>query len=331
VTLRQPTFDDIINAARALSGHTVVTPLLRSDLLDLALGCRLFIKAENLQHTGSFKFRGAFTAINRLDEAKRKRGVVAYSSGNHGQAVAAAARLFGVAAKILMPSDAPEIKKAQTLAQGAEIQFYDRQTENRETLAEQLAAEAGRALVKPYDSFDTICGQGTVGSELASQCRQLQIMPDVVLVPCGGGGLTAGIAIALETALPTIPIYAVEPEGFDDTKRSLVAGKPVSNQPGMQSLCDALMTATPGELTFAINQKRLAGVYTVSDDEVLLAIRLAAQHLKITLEPGGAAALAAVTGEQLGAQDKTVMVVASGGNVDTTVFSRALSTGRGTG
>ena len=322
-----PTFADVQAAAGRLRGRAVVTPLLESPLLNEELGVRVLVKAEALQRTGSFKFRGAYNHISRLAEAGRCRGVVAYSTGNHAQGVAAAARLAATPALIVMPADAPEVKLNNTRAWGAEVVFYDRDRDSREEIAGQIADERGLALVPPFDHPWTIAGQGSVGLELAEQAAALGAELDAVLVPCGGGGLISGCALALAERAPHAAIYAVEPTGFDDTACSLAAGARQHIRVGAQSFCDALLAPMPGELTFAINRKLLAGGLVVDDDEVARAMRLAFRHLKLVLEPGGAVALAAVAAEKLDCRGKTVAVVASGGNVDAETFAAALNRG----
>ena len=317
----------IEGAASLLSGIAVRTPLLESPLLNHRLGGRLLVKAECLQRTGSFKFRGAFTKMSRIPEADRRRGVVAFSSGNHAQGVAAAARHFRVPATIIMPSDAPAIKAANTRAWGAEVRLYDRYREDREVIGATLAAETRATLVKPYDDPDVISGQGTVGLEIAAQCAELRVRPDAVLVPCSGGGLSAGIALSLAARLPGAAVHTVEPQGFDDTARSLSAGTRLSHDGTGTTLCDALMTAMPGEITFAVNRGRLAPGLTVNDDAVQAAMACGFSDLKIVIEPGGAAAFAAALAGCFPVAGKTIIAVASGGNVDPTVFTKALQAG----
>jgi len=323
--LAPPDIKEIEAAAARLRGRAVVTPLLSSPLLDELLGCRLLVKAEALQRTGSFKFRGAYNFLAALDPDQRRRGVVTYSSGNHAQGTAAAAHAFGVAATIVMPSDAPQVKRDNTRAWGAELVLYDAGGESREARAQQVAAERDAVLVPPFDHPMTIAGQGTVGLEIASQAAERDLDLDAVLAPCGGGGLIAGTAIALAQRSPMTAVHAVEPEGFDDTRRSLLSGTRERAAPEATSFCDALRAPMPGALTFSINRERLAGGFAVSDAEVAEAMRLAFIHLKLVLEPGGASALAAVTGGRFDARGKTVAVVASGGNVDPETFARALA------
>ena len=323
--MNEPGFSDIEAAAERLRGQAVVTPLLEAPLLNERLGGRLLVKAENLQLTGSFKFRGAFNKISQLDAAARERGVVAYSSGNHAQGVAAAARFLKTPAVIVMPDDAPAVKLDNTRAWGAEVVTYPRHGADRETIALEIAREQGRAVVPPYDDPQIIAGQGTVGLEIAEQAGERGVALDHVVVCCGGGGLTAGSAVALDERLPGATIHTAEPEGWDDTKRSLEAGTRQRIETVTPSLCDALLASTPGELTFAINRRLVTDGFAVSEDDVGSAMALAFRYLKIVLEPGGAAALAAVTSGKLPLDGKSVAVVASGGNVDHTVFCDMLS------
>lgn len=327
---RPPEIADIRAAAARLAGHAIITPLLESSIVNAQMGVRLLIKAESLQRTGSFKFRGALNALAQLTPAERRGGVVAYSSGNHAQGVAAAAQLLGMPALIVMPADAPAIKTANTRAMGAEIVFYDRATEDREALAKHLAATRGAQLLPPFDDARVIAGQGTIGLELAAQAAQHDARLDAVVIACSGGGLVAGCAVALGDASPETAVWAVEPEGFDDLRRSLGAGARLSNAPGGRSICDALQAAMPGVLPFAIARRRLAGSLVVSDDAVLQAMAVAFADYKLVLEPGGAAALAAILTNKPAWHGKTVAVVASGGNVDPEVFVTAL-TRRGPG
>ncbi|MDX1574634.1 MAG: threonine/serine dehydratase [Kiloniellales bacterium] len=322
-----PGLAEIEAAARRLAGRAVATPLLESPALNERLGGRILIKAETLQRTGSFKFRGAFNKISQIPEAARHGGVVAYSSGNHAQGVAAAARLLGIAATIVMPSDAPAIKIENTRALGAEVVFYDRHREAREKVAERLLAERRATLVRPYDDPDIIAGQGTCGLEIARQAEAAGARLDAALVCCGGGGLIAGTATALARLRPGIEVYAVEPEGFDDTTHSLASGRRVRNDPAARSFCDALLAPTPGELTFAINRRLLAGGLVVSDREVAQAMAYAFRVLKLVVEPGGAAALSALLTGKFDARDKTLAITLSGGNVDPATFAEAIASG----
>ncbi len=320
-----PTFADIEDAARQIQGFAFETPLVRNDALDEALGGRVFVKAEVLQRTGSFKFRGAYNRISRLNAEERKAGVVAYSSGNHAQGVATAAKLVGAPAVIVMPADAPALKIENTRALGAEVVLYDRATQSREQIAARIQAERGSAtLVPPFEDRFVIAGQGTTGREIAQQLEAFGAKADVLLCPTSGGGLTAGVALAMKTLSPTTDLYGVEPSGFDDYARSLTAGHRVKNPKQSGSLCDALLTPEPGEMTFALNQPRLTGVLAVTDDEALAAVAFAFRHLKLVVEPGGAVALAALLSVKLKLDGRTAVVVASGGNIDPHVFVRAI-------
>lgn len=321
------TLQTIEDAARRLAGHAVITPLLESPLLNERLGGRLLIKPDCLQRTGSFKFRGAFYRLSLLDNAERRGGVVAYSSGNHAQAVAAAAKQLGIRTTIIMPADAPAPKLAATRAWGADVVTYDRYTEDREAIGTALARDRGATLVPPYDDPLIVTGQGTLGLEIADQVAALDARLDAALVPCGGGGLIAGTATALKARIPGIAVYAVEPAGFDDTARSLAAGERLANPPlsaDALSFCDALLAPMPGVVTFTVNRRLLAGGLAVSDAEVSRAMATAFSDFKIVVEPGGAVALAAALSGKFDCRGKTVAVVCSGGNVDATVFAAAL-------
>ncbi|MEM8766699.1 MAG: threonine/serine dehydratase, partial [Pseudomonadota bacterium] len=299
--------------------------LLSNPTLDAMTGANVLLKPECLQRTGSFKFRGACNRLGALSEEERRAGVVAYSSGNHAQGVAAAAQHYGVHATIVMPADAPAIKIERTRGYGAEVILYDRYTESREAIGEALAQETGAVLVRPYDDPFIIAGQGTAGLELAQQAAAQGAELDAVLVCCGGGGLTAGIAVALAAESPKTQLYAVEPEGFDDHARSLASGRIEQNDPSARSICDALLAPEPGELTFSINRRALAGGLVVSDEEARAAMRFAFEQLKLVLEPGGAVALAAVLSGKLDVAGKTVGVVLSGGNVAPDFFVEVLT------
>jgi len=307
---------DIQRAAERLRGKVVRTPLLESDWLNNSLGGRVLFKAECLQRTGSFKIRGATNKLSSLDENERQRGVVAYSSGNHAQGVAAAAKLMGISARIVMPRDVPEIKLANTRAYGASVVLYERETEDREAITSDIARQEGLGIIPPYNDELIIAGQGTVGLEILQQLQQDTIQADAILCPCGGGGLIAGVATAIKSSMPEIEIFAVEPQGFDDTRRSLLAGERLANAPGMRSICDAIVTPTPGELTFEINQKLLAGGLAVSDIAVVEAMVTAFTRLKLVVEPGGSVGLAALMSGAYPLDGKTVVVVLSGGNMD---------------
>jgi threonine dehydratase len=320
-----PTYADVLAAAERLRGRIVRTPMLRHPLLDELAGGTVLIKAEPLQRTGSFKLRGATNAVLKLDAAQRAAGVITHSSGNHGQAIACAAAAEGVKALIAMPSNAPAIKVESTRRWGAEITFFDRATTDREVLARQLAAERGAVVLPPFDHPDVIAGQGTLALELIEDARAAGLTLDALSVCTGGGGLVAGCNLAVEGASPGTEVWAVEPEGWDDTARSLAGGSRVANDGKGAQLCDALLSMAPGELTFAINQPRLKGAAVVTEAEVFRAMRLAFEALKIVVEPGGAVALAAVLAGKVPAKGRTVGVVLSGGNVDPAVFARALA------
>jgi len=307
---------DIQRAAERLRGKVVRTPLLESDWLNNSLGGRVLFKAECLQRTGSFKIRGATNKLSSLDENERQRGVVAYSSGNHAQGVAAAAKLMGISARIVMPRDVPEIKLANTRAYGASVVLYERETEDREAITSDIARQEGLGIIPPYNDELIIAGQGTVGLEILQQLQQDTIRADAILCPCGGGGLIAGVATAIKSSMPEIEIFAVEPQGFDDTRRSLLAGERLANTPGMRSICDAIVTPTPGVLTFEINQKLLAGGLAVSDIAVVEAMVTAFTRLKLVVEPGGSVGLAALMSGAYPLDGKTVVVILSGGNMD---------------
>jgi threonine dehydratase len=314
----------MIEAARArLDGHARRTPLLSSPFLDEIAGRRIFVKPECLQHTGSFKFRGAWSAISALAPDVRARGVIAFSSGNHAQGVALAAKLHGVASVIIMPADAPALKIANTRAYGAEVVLYDRAREDRDEIGARLSSERNLTLIKPFDEPMVIAGQGTAGLEIAEQARELGIEKADVLVPTGGGGFISGVSLALEAKAPGFKVHPCEPEGFDDVTRSLASGKIESNARQSGSLCDAILTPHPGDITFPIMSKLCGPGLVVTEDEALRAMALAFVRLKIVVEPGGAVALAAALfhGETLG---DTVIAVCSGGNVDADIFRMAL-------
>jgi threo-3-hydroxy-L-aspartate ammonia-lyase len=312
---------DIDAAAGRLRGVAVRTPALGSPLLDARVGARVALKAEVLQRTGSFKFRGAFNRVSTLTSEERERGVVAFTSGNHGQAVALACKLQGVAATIVMPADAPTAKLEATRRHGAELITYDRYTEDREAIARGLAAQRGLTLVPPFDHPDVVAGQGTAALELVQDAGQL----DLLLAPVSGGGLIAGCAVAAQHAHPGTRVVGVEPAAGDDTRRSLAAGHRVAIETP-RSLADALGVSTPGELTFAINQQRLEGVVTVSDGELIEAMRFAFEQLKLVLEPSGGAGLAALLSGRVEVEPGSrVGVILSGGNVDADRFAMLLA------
>jgi threonine dehydratase len=319
-----PDADAVRAAAARLKDEAVATPLLSSPRLDAKFGGRVFIKAECLQRTGSFKFRGAYNALLQLSPDKRRAGVVAYSSGNHAQGVVAAAQLLGMPSLIVMPSDAPAIKVANTRSYGAEIVLYDRYRESREAIAARIADERGALVLPPFDDPRIIAGQGTVGVEIAAEIAQRGLTLDAAIASCSGGGLVTGCALALVDAFPDSKIYAAEPEGLDDMRRSLQEGRRVANDPEARSICDALLAPMPGEITFALAQRLLAGSIAVSDDEVRRAMATAFDEFKLVLEPGGDAAFFAGLSGKPDPRGKVVAVIASGGNVDRAEFVAAL-------
>ncbi|MEQ8342722.1 MAG: threonine/serine dehydratase [Marinovum algicola] len=321
---------DRINAAHArISGAIRRTPLLSAPLLDEIAGRRVLVKPECLQLTGSFKFRGGMSAVSALPQELRARGVIAFSSGNHAQGVALAARRFGVPAVIIMPSDAPQMKIANTRAYGAEVVLYDRGREDRDELGARLSSERGLILIRPFDEPEVIAGQGTCGLEIAEQAAELGIAEAEVLVCCGGGGLTSGIALALEAKAPGLRARPVEPEGYDDTARSLRSGTRERNRSEAGGLCDAILTPSPGQLTFPIMNRLCGPGLVVSEDDALRAMALTFAHLKLVAEPGGAVALAAALFHGTELAGDTVICTISGGNVDPQVFARALERGPG--
>ena len=317
--------DMIAAAAERISGRVRRTPLLYSPLLNELAGRRIWVKAECLQLTGSFKYRGALSAISALPGDERKSGIIAYSSGNHAQGIALAARQFGVSAVIVMPSDAPRMKIDNTRALGAETVFYDRAAgEDRDAMGAELAQSRGLTLIKPFDNEYVIAGQGTAGLEIAAQAAEAGIETADVIVCCGGGGFASGIALALAERSPGLRVRPAEPEEFDDMTRSLVAGERLSNAKTSGSLCDAIISPTPGEITFPILQRLAGPGLVVSDEEALRAMAVAFEHLKVVAEPGGAVALAAALYRSDQIEGDDVIVTISGGNVDAGVFRMAL-------
>ncbi len=313
--------DDIEAAARRLHGIVIETPLLQNSELDRIAAGKVMLKPECLQRTGSFKIRGAYNLLSQLSAEQAERGVVAWSSGNHAQGVAAAGKILGIRTAIVMPEDAPTAKLENTRRLGGEIITYDRYTGDREAIARALAAERGAEIVPPFDHPHIIAGQGTVGLEIAEQSQSLGLLADQVLICCGGGGLTSGSSVALKARLPDVAIYTVEPEEFDDTARSLECGERVSNSSTARSICDALLPDTPGQNTFEIMRRLVSAGLVVSDEEVRAAMRFAFRHLKLVVEPGGVVALAAVLAGKVSTADKTTVVVLSGGNVDVELFA----------
>ncbi|MDB9772188.1 threonine/serine dehydratase [Alphaproteobacteria bacterium] len=316
------TNDAIIKAAKRLKGKIVRTPLLKSDHVNKELKSNIYIKAENLQTIGAFKFRGAMNTILQLPPDVKK--VVAWSSGNHAQAVAAAANITEREATIVMPKDSPKTKLNGTIAWGAKIVEYDRNTENREEIGKAIAKEQNAIIIPPFDDVNVIIGQGTAGLEAVEQLKEINVIPDIVLCCCGGGGLIAGVSTSIKANYPNAQIYSVEPENFDDTKKSLEADMIVENTMQHLSICDALLANKPGNITFEINRKNLSGGISVSDTESLIAMKIAYKYFKIVLEPGGAVALAAAISKKIDIKNKNVLVIASGGNVDSHIFEKCL-------
>jgi threonine dehydratase len=325
VPTTNPSAADIEAAATRIRDVAVRTPLINAPVLDARLGARVFLKAETLQRTGSFKFRGAYNKISSIAPDKRSAGVVAYSSGNHAQGVAAAARLLGMPAVIVMPRDAPTAKRERTKALGAEVVLYDRDTEDRAAIARGIMATRGATLVPPYDDPLIIAGQGTIGREIVADLERINVTPDIVVVGASGGGLAAGISLGVKARIPDATFYTVEPEGFDDTLRSFKSGKRESNRALSGSICDALMSATPGELTFPITRTLIGQGLTATDEEVGRAVRYAFEELKLVVEPGGAIGLAALLAGKLDVKGKVVVAILSGGNVDAALFAKLVA------
>lgn len=317
MTNRLPSYEGVLDAARRIEGVAVRTPLVENPALNERIGGRVLMKAETLQRAGAFKFRGAYNRISRLDQDERRRGVVAFSSGNHAQGVAAAARLVGTPAIIVMPADSPAVKVEGVRSFGGEVRFYDRWSESREAIGAEIAAQRGSVLVPPFDDPFVIEGQGTTALELLDQADGTI---DQLLCGASGGGLMAGINLVMAERSPQTDVVVVEPEAFDDTARSLAAGERVGHPQGPPSICDALMAPMPGELTFPIN-RRCAGASTVSDAQVAEAVAFAFRHLKLAVEPGGAVSLAALLAGKIEAKDRVTAVVLSGGNVDPGLFA----------
>lgn len=321
-----PTFADIEDAALRVKDVTVRTPLLRFDALDEAVGVSVWVKPETLQRTGSFKMRGAWNRISRIPEADRPKGVVAFSSGNHAQGVAESARLLGMKATIVMPSDAPTSKIASTRRRRAEVRLYDRVKDSREAIAAEIAAASGATTVRPFDDSWIMAGQGTAGLEAARDAEKMGVRFGSLICPASGGGLLAGVATAFEGASPETDVYVAEPEGHDDLIRSLAAKQIVSNAPGIRSIADALMSPEPGGLTFEVHKRRVRGGFTASNDQLLDAMSFAFHHMKLVVEPGGANGLAVLLNNRAHFASKgPVLVVLSGGNVDADMFARAIA------
>jgi threonine dehydratase len=316
---------DIEAAATVVAPFAVRTPLLSFPVLNERAGTKVFLKPEMLQRTGSFKFRGAFNKLSSIPQAQRGGGVVAFSSGNHAQGVAAAAKILNMQATIVMPADSPLTKRERTKSYGAEVVLYDRDREDREAIANGIAEKRGATLVRPYDDPFVIAGQGTVGREIAEDMTALGITPDIVVAPASGGGLIAGVATAVKAQFPQAQVIVAEPKGYDDHALSLQAGHREPHPAAARTICDALMAAMPGELTFAINGKLLAGGVSVSDEEVAAAVAFAYRELKLVVEPGGAVGLAALLAGRIDAKGKNVVIVLSGGNVDADLFAKLVA------
>jgi threonine dehydratase len=312
---------DIERAAKRLENITIRTPLLQSAELDEIAGGKVLIKPECFQTIGSFKIRGAYNLMSQLSSEQASHGVVAWSSGNHAQGVALAGKLLGIKTTIVMPEDAPKLKLERTRRLGAEIVLYDRYSGDRQAIAQEIASDRGAEMVPSYDSEHIVAGQGTIGLEIMQQSAELGLPPDQVLIGCGGGGISAGSAIAIKALSPSTSVYTVEPEEFDDMARSLRDGVRCRNENSARSICDALLPETPGELPFAIHQELGTSGLTVSDAEVRAAIRFAFLHLKVVVEPGGAVSLAAVLANKIDCRDKTTAIVLTGGNIDPELFS----------
>jgi threonine dehydratase len=321
---RLPTFDDILVARRRLAQLACLTPLIEHPALNAVTGGRVLLKAENLQRVGAFKFRGAYNKIAQLEKADYPGGVVACSSGNHAQGVAAAATLRGLKSTIVMPADAPRMKIERTRAFGGEVVAYDRAKEDRDAIARRLCEERNAAYVHPFDDPQVIAGQGTVGLEIMEQAAALGVVPDVVLVGASGGGLISGVSIAVKEKSPATQIYSVEPAGFDDLARSLQHGKRERNEKLTGSICDSLLAATPGELTFEVARRNLAGGISVTDEEARVAVRFAFRELKLVVEPGGAVSLAAILAGKIPLEGKVAAAVLSGGNIDPSLFAEII-------
>lgn len=322
MTIAIPTFADVEAAAARIAPYAVRTPLLENAELNARAGGRVFLKAETLQRTGSFKFRGAVNTVLQIPEDKRANGVVAFSSGNHAQGVAAAAGVFGIPATIVMPKDAPASKIAGTRRLGAEVIFYDRLTDDREAIAREIVERTGATLIEPFDNAKVVAGQGTAALEIAADAKALGVTLDTVVSPCGGAGLVTGLRLALSGASPTTKVIGVEPERFDGMRRSLEAGERVAAPGGVLSIADALMAPAPGHIPFAIAKKLGLEALTVSDPELERAVSFAAQRLKLVVEPGGAAALAAVLAGKIDTKTKATALVLTGGNCDPATLAR---------
>mgnify|MGYP001307536970 FL=1 len=315
------TLSSIKAAEKRLSGVAVNTPLVTNHYMNDRLNAKVYFKLENCQHIGAFKFRGAYNRLTQLDHAQRKLGVVAFSSGNHAQGIALAANMLGMQATIVMPKDAPQLKLEGTLRLGAKVVEYDRKQESREEIAGNIADETGATLVPAFEDFDVMAGQGTAGLEIVKQLNSKREELDTFLSPCGGGGLLAGTSTAIRGSLPSVRIYGVEQEQYDDHARSKVAGRRVQIEVNTPTMCDALMATIPGEMTWSVNCETVDDFLVVSEDSVAFAVAFAFRHLKLVLEPGGAVGLAALLDKRIDISGKTVAVILSGGNIDNETFN----------
>ncbi|QPF82882.1 threonine/serine dehydratase [Bradyrhizobium genosp. L] len=316
---------DIDAAARVVAPFAVRTPLLSFPVLNERAGTQVFLKPEMLQRTGSFKFRGAFNKLASIPQDRRGGGVVAFSSGNHAQGVAAAAKILNMQATIVMPADSPLTKRERTKSYGAEVVLYDRDRDDREAISNGIASKRGATLVRPYDDPFVIAGQGTAGREIADDMAALGLTPDIVVAPASGGGLIAGVATAVKSKFPLAQVIVAEPAGYDDHALSLKAGHREAHPVAARTICDALMAMMPGELTFAINSKLLAAGVAATDEEVGAAVAFAYRELKLVVEPGGAIGLAALLAGRIDVKGKNVVIVLSGGNVDADLFAKLVA------
>ena len=314
-------FKKIEIAYKKIKDSITKTPLVSNDYINNLLDAEVYFKLENLQNTGSFKLRGATHKILTLSSDIIDNGVVAYSSGNHAQAVAYAAMQKNISAKIIMPKNAPKIKIENTKEYGAEVILYDAFFESREKIGNDIKEKENRSLIKPYDDIDIIAGQGTAGVEIAEDLKKISVTPDIYLCCCGGGGLIAGTSTYLKHEFPNLKSYSIEPEGFDDTKISLENKKIIKNSSKTESICDALLAPMPGDITFPINLQNLEGGISVSDEEVKKTVIFLSEHLKIVVEPGGAVAVAALLNKKINVKNKKIVVMISGGNIDLDLFS----------
>jgi len=318
------TIDDIKAAKQRIKGVAVKTPLLTNCYLNELLDAKVYIKLENLQQIGAFKFRGAYNRLCQLNEEEKKRGVVAFSSGNHAQGIALAAKMLNMKATIVMPSDAPKLKLEGTLRLGAKVVEYDRSTESREDIAAGIAKSFGSILVPAFEDYSIMAGQGTIGIEVANQLGAKKKQLDAYLAPAGGGGLLAGTSVAIRSLIPGAKVYGVEQEGYDDHALSRKAGRRIKIKPKKSTMCDALMATTPGKMTWSINSKTVTDFLVVNEDEIAHAVAFAFLRLKVVVEPGGAVALASLLEKKIELAGKRIVIVLSGGNIDGNTFRYCL-------